>query len=392
MKLGNIEAAAGSKAFGSFLTGETHGQFPAHIPLHIVNGAAAGPTLVVQAGASGLEIEPSLILPHVVKELDAAAIRGALILVPLMNTSGFEFTQVNSAWDDKHLNRLGRGEAGGSISQQMVHQYYQTAIANADALLDIRTGSQWSYHHFAGVYSAGDAAGSRALAVALGLPQVVLGLGADESMAYEAATDGKLVVAAHIGGGPGLRDYRDRDLGRMRNAVLNAMRHLDMLDGALDSDSDSVTVLQQHSVITPSGRAASPLWTSICAVKRCRRATSWAMCDIPSAVRCWKRSRRRAMASSSMAARLGPSCRRIRRWPCWATWWMRLRLDELDPPQSPHRHGGKGNPPQSPHRHGGKGIAVAGRPIGSPLQFVVLRRTRALRNGGFCLPLWLWGD
>ena len=31
------------------------------------------------------------------------------------------------------------------------------------------------------------------------------------------------------------------------------MRHLDMLDGALDSDSDSVTVLQQHSVITPSG-------------------------------------------------------------------------------------------------------------------------------------------
>ena len=253
MKLGNIEAAAGSKAFGSFLTGETHGQFPAHIPLHIVNGAAAGPTLVVQAGASGLEIEPSLILPHVVKELDAAAIRGALILVPLMNTSGFEFTQVNSAWDDKHLNRLGRGDAGGSISQQMVHQYYQAAIANADALLDIRTGSQWSYHHFAGVYSAGDAESSRALAVALGLPQVVLGLGADESMAYEAACDGKAVVAAHIGGGPGLRDYRDRDLGRMRNAVLNAMRHLGMLDGALESDSDGVTVLQQHSVITPAG-------------------------------------------------------------------------------------------------------------------------------------------
>ena len=231
----------------------THGQFPAHIPLHIVNGAQEGATLVVHAGASGLEIEPSLILPHIVKELDPAQVRGALILVPLMNTSGFEFAQVNSAWDNKHLNRLGRGDADGSISQQMVHGYYSAAIANADALLDIRSGSQWSYHHFAGVYRAGDADKSRALATSLGLPHVALGMDADDSMAQAAAEDGLAVVAAHIGGGPGLRDYRERDLGRIRNAVLNAMRHLDMLDGALESDCESTAVLAQHTVIMPSG-------------------------------------------------------------------------------------------------------------------------------------------
>jgi predicted deacylase len=253
MKLGTIEAKPGEKAYGFFQTGETHGQFPAHIPLHIVNGAADGPTLVVQAGTSGLEIEPSLILPHVVKELDPAQIRGTLIMVPLMNTSGFEFTQINSAWDDKHLNRLGRGNPNGSISEQMIHQYYQAAIANADALLNIRTGSQWSYHHCAAVYADGDVAKSRALAVALGLPQVVLGKLADQSMAHEAATDGKTTVSAYIGGGPGLRDYRDRDLGRMRNAVLNAMRHLGMLDGALESDSDKVSVIEKHTVIMPTG-------------------------------------------------------------------------------------------------------------------------------------------
>ncbi len=252
MKLGTIQAAPGSKAYGRLQTGATHGQFPAQIPLHIVNGAQAGPTLVVQAGTSGLEIEPALVLPHIVKELQPAQVSGALILVPLMNTSGFEFTQVNSAWDDKHLNRLGRGKARGSISQQMVHQYYQAAIADADALLDIRSGSQWSYHHFAGVYNLGNAKKSRDLAVALGLPQVVLGREADESMASEAAKDGLAVVAAHIGGGPGLRDYRERDLGRIRNAVLNAMRHLGMLAGKLESDSENVVVLQQHTVLKPT--------------------------------------------------------------------------------------------------------------------------------------------
>ena len=253
MKLGNIEAAPGEKAYGFFKTGETHGRFPVHIPLHIVNGANDGPTLVVQAGASGLEIEPSLILPHVVNELDPAAISGTLILAPLMNTSGFEFARVNSVYDDKHLNQVGCGDAKGSVSEQLVDAYYQAAIANADALLDIRTGSQWSYHHFAGVIDDGDVEASKALAIALGLPQVVIGNDRYDSMAQAAARAGKAVAVAFIGGGPGLRDYRDQDLGRIRNAVLNAMRHLGMLGGAPESDVASVAVIREHSLITPTG-------------------------------------------------------------------------------------------------------------------------------------------
>ena len=253
MKIGNIEAKPGEKTFGFFTIGESHGRFSAHIPLHIVNGANDGPTLVVQAGASGLEIEPSLVLPHVVKELDPAQIKGALILAPLMNTSGFEFTQIKSVFDDKHLNRLGRGKADGTISEQLVGAYYQAAIAEADALIDIRTGSQWSYHHFAGVYDAGAVDESKALAVALGLPHVMLNRSNDESMANEAANDGIKTVTAYIGGGPGLRDYREQDLGRMRNAVLNAMRHLGMIAGAIESDVDKITVINRHTTITQTG-------------------------------------------------------------------------------------------------------------------------------------------
>lgn len=253
MKIGAIEAKQGEKTYGFFKTGETHGRFPVHIPLHLVAGAQDGPMLVAQAGTSGLEIEPALILPHVVNELDPAQMKGTLVVAPLMNTSGFEFEQVNAVWDDKHLNRLGRGRADGTVSEQMIHQYYQAVVSQADALLDIRTGAQWSYHHFAAVYAAGDIDKSKAMAVALGLPQVALGHADDSSIAQAAAQDGKASVAAYIGGGPGLRDYRDRDLGRVRNAVLNAMRHLGMLDGALESDVDKVTVIEEHTVIMPQG-------------------------------------------------------------------------------------------------------------------------------------------
>ncbi len=253
MKIGAIQANQGEKSFGFYKTGETHGAFPVHIPMHLIVGETAGPMLVVQSGVSGLEIEPSLILPQIINELDPSQMKGTLVMVPLMNTSGFEFTQINTAWDDKHLNRLRRGQTEGTVSEQMIYQYYENVISQADALLDIRSGAQWSYHHFARVYAAGDIEKSRTMAMSLGIAHVVVGQGDDESMAYEAAKDGKTVVAAYIGGGPGLRDYRDQDLGRIRNAVLNAMRHLGMLASPLEADIEKVSVIEQHTVIRPTG-------------------------------------------------------------------------------------------------------------------------------------------
>jgi len=253
MKLGTVEAGRGEKTFGFFKTGETHGRFPVHIPVHLINGAQPGPRLVVQAGASGLEIEPSLVLPQIAQELDPAQIRGTVLIVPLMNTSGFDFEQVNSAWDEKPLNGIGRGAAEGSVSEQLVHAWYEAAIAGADGLIDIRTGSQWSYHRFAGCWAVGTTDRSRALAVALGLPQVLCNLPDDHSMAAVAAADGVAAVAAYIGGGPGLRDYREDDMGRIRRAVHNAMRHLGMLDGAPERESDEIAVIEAHTTLRPTG-------------------------------------------------------------------------------------------------------------------------------------------
>ena len=236
MRIGTLEAGPGARVFGRLKAAETHGRFAVDIPLHIVRGATDGPTLLIQAGLSGLEIEPAMALPGLVKELDPAQLKGTVVVVPLLNTSGFEFEQVNAIWDDKHLNSLGRGRADGTVSERLMHAYFEQVVARADALLDVRTGAQWSYHRYAATYAAGDAAGSEALAAALGLPHVLAGLPADATVASAAAEAGRRVVSAWIGGGPGLRDYRGEDLGRIRTAALNAMRHLGMLPGAPEGE------------------------------------------------------------------------------------------------------------------------------------------------------------
>ncbi|MGQ9583860.1 MAG: succinylglutamate desuccinylase/aspartoacylase family protein [Anaerolineae bacterium] len=253
MRIGDIEARKGAKAFGFLKAVETHGRFDVHVPLHIVQGASDGPVLLVQAGVSGLEIEPAMVLPKVVRELNPAEVSGTLLLVPLLNTSGFEFEQVNAIWDDKDLNTLGRGKADGTVSEQMIHFYYDQVVARADAVVDIHTGALWGYFRYAGVYKVGAVDKSKALAVALGLPQVLLGQPEDRSLAFEAAKDGKAVVSAWIGGGPGLRDYREEDLGRVRRAVLNAMRQMGMLPGKPELSEGKVSVIEAHTVLKVTG-------------------------------------------------------------------------------------------------------------------------------------------
>lgn len=253
MKIAHIEALPGHKAFGFVKATQTHGGFDVHFPLHIVAGSHPGRTLLVVAGLSGLEIEPAMILPHVVDQLDPATLHGNLLLVPLFNTSGFEFEQVNAIWDDKDLNVLGRGDSQGSVSEQLLDLFYSTAVAAADAVIHIRTGALWGYFRYAGVYDRGLVDESQALAQALGLPHVLLGEPDDRSFAAQAARDGKTVVAAWIGGGPGLRDFRQQDMQRNRNAVLNGLRHLGILGGQPESIDSPVTTLRAHTVVRLTG-------------------------------------------------------------------------------------------------------------------------------------------
>ncbi len=253
MKIQQIEALPGQKAFGFVKATETHGGFDVHFPLHIVAGQQPGPTLLIVAGMSGLEIEPALVLPKVVDEIDPAALCGTLLVVPLFNTSGFEFEQVNAIWDDKDLTQLGRGRPDGTVSEQLLDCFYTTAVAAADAVIEIRTGALWGYFRYAGVYTEGAQDRSRALAEALGLPHVVLGQPADGSFACEAASDAKAVVSAWIGGGPGLRDFRQDDMQRVRNTVINALRHLGMLGGNLESLDGPVSTVRGHTFVKVSG-------------------------------------------------------------------------------------------------------------------------------------------
>lgn len=231
------------KTFELVPVGSTHAGFDVAIPIHRIVGKQEGPTLLVQAGLSGLEVEPAVILPKLVQEINPETLSGILILVPLLNVSGFEFEQVNFMWDNKNLHELGRGNPAGSLSERLIHTYYHNYVSKADMVLEIRTGAQWSYNHYVHTY---EGAPEKAINAALqvGLPHVLTHVPYDNSMLSEATKDCIPAITAWIGGGPGLRDYREDDGQYLRHAVFNTLKALAMLPGAPDYNVEEVSVFK----------------------------------------------------------------------------------------------------------------------------------------------------
>src|SRR5262245_24795565 len=103
---GAIEVPAGSDAALS-------------IPVVVVNGAKPGPVLAVVSGAHGTEYASIVAVERLIQQLDARAVSGTVILVPLVNIPSFEqkVAHVNPV-DGKSLNRFYPGKADGTQTER----------------------------------------------------------------------------------------------------------------------------------------------------------------------------------------------------------------------------------------------------------------------------------
>jgi len=111
------------------------------IPVFLVNGTAAGPTLAVTGGIHGAEyasIEAALQLG---RSIEAEEVRGKLAIVPVVNVPAFYGRLLYvSPLDNKNLNRLFPGNPEGTASEQLADWLYQSVISQADFYVDLHGG------------------------------------------------------------------------------------------------------------------------------------------------------------------------------------------------------------------------------------------------------------
>lgn len=109
------------------------------IPVYVFNAKKPGPTILVQAGLHGDEINGIEIVRRMLAEKRFNVESGAVIAVPILNIFGFiHFSR--DVPDGKDVNRSFPGTKSGSMANRIAYYYVNEILHQIDYGIDLHTG------------------------------------------------------------------------------------------------------------------------------------------------------------------------------------------------------------------------------------------------------------
>ncbi|HEV7705325.1 MAG TPA: succinylglutamate desuccinylase/aspartoacylase family protein [Gemmatimonadaceae bacterium] len=238
VQIRDIVAQQGERAQGWLTIGETSAG-PLRVPLVIINGQHDGPTLCLTAGVHAAEYAPIDAAMRLIQSTQPGALRGVLIVAPVVNMRMFEHRAgFVSPLDGLNLNKIAPGRKDGSISEILADVLLREVIGAAEYHVDLHAGDIGELLLPFGGYSlTGNAELDRkGEALARAYSPHLISLATDNgkippfpgSLNYSATRNGVVSILAESGGNGTLEEA---DVQVHVNGVHNIMRYLGMLDG-----------------------------------------------------------------------------------------------------------------------------------------------------------------
>lgn len=109
------------------------------IPVYVFNSKNPGPTILIQAGLHGDEINGIEIVRRMMAEKHFKVTKGAVIAVPILNIFGF-IHYSRDVPDGKDVNRSFPGTKSGSMASRMAYHYMAEIMHQIDYGIDLHTG------------------------------------------------------------------------------------------------------------------------------------------------------------------------------------------------------------------------------------------------------------
>ena len=209
------------------------------IPVAVVNGAKPGPVLAVVSGAHGTEYASIIAVERLIQLLDPQAVRGTVILVPLVNVPSFEqkIAHVNPI-DGKSMNRFYPGKADGTQTERASLAITKDVVEKSDHLIDLHGGdideSLRPYSYWTKTGNEKQDAISREMVLAFGLDTIIISAdrpkdpAASRYLENTASTRGKPSITAEAGHAG---TVEAGDVKALVDGCVNVMRYLKMMDG-----------------------------------------------------------------------------------------------------------------------------------------------------------------
>jgi uncharacterized protein len=233
LRIDDVCAQAGAMARGFVVFDESAAGTLVRAPVILINGGEVGPTLVVTSGVHGDDLNTVPMTWRVAEQVDPAALRGQIILVPVVNPVAFEAGSHLTPADN--ATPLVPGDPNGTISQRIGHNLYQKILLRADYLIDMHGGSKRStLAALAGVDGGADPATvEKATAMAEAFDPDLVIIMAPKG---DGPPGGMFQVSSRRGApgliiGMGQMGFNESDTTRGARGVLNVLKYVGMLSG-----------------------------------------------------------------------------------------------------------------------------------------------------------------
>ena len=231
--IGKVRSNPGTKVSG-FLTVAQAPVSNVEVPLMIINGMKDGPTLCLIAGTHGTEY-PGIEAPiRLFKKIDPRELSGAVIIVPVVNPSGFQtrtpYINPIDGFNMGHVLRYSR--ARGSTSHLIMKTLLDEVVSKANFLMDLH-GGEVTEGHLKVVYGpiSGNKetdAKTKALVKYFPTKYVYIEKHTEDGMVHQACKKGIIAMTVEAGE---KGEMKELDVAFHLNGILNIMRYLKMIPG-----------------------------------------------------------------------------------------------------------------------------------------------------------------
>ena len=118
------------------------------MPATVICGVEDGPTVLITAGIHSAEYVGIQAAMELAKEFQPEELKGNVIIVPLVNVSGFEHRTMSLVYEDgKNLNRVFPGDPEGTAADRIAYTIVTKLFSIADYYIDLHSGDGFEQLH-----------------------------------------------------------------------------------------------------------------------------------------------------------------------------------------------------------------------------------------------------
>ena len=223
---------------------------PMTLPVHVLHGQDAGPTMFLSGVVHGDEIQGLEIIRRVLAHAGLKSLRGTLLAVPIVNGFGF-LNHSRYMPDRRDLNRSFPGSDQGSLASLLADLFFREIVKRSNYGIDLHTAALHRTNLPQVRISPSDP-DLLTLAEAFAPPVVLTSKLRDGSL-RQSAEEERVKVLLYEGGEALRFDEVAIDAGV--KGCLRVMRHLGMIDDAPKAPANSAIVHSSSSswVRAPEG-------------------------------------------------------------------------------------------------------------------------------------------